>query len=100
MNRRSVLGFLSATLLLACGPAPEPVAPTPSTTVSVTPVTPTATAAPSANAMTSETPVEFDPVRLGMTVQGVKKLCDDHIAAAQALLDELKNLKGAAADKL
>jgi thimet oligopeptidase len=99
MNRRFVLGLLSATWLLACGPAPEPVTPTPNNT---TPVVPIATTEPSASAtaMTPEPPAEFDPVRSGMTVQGVKKLCDDHIAQAQRLLDELKSLKGAAADKL
>ncbi len=49
--------------------------------------------------MTSET-AEFDPVRLGMTVDGVKKLCDDHLAEAQKLLDQLKALKGAPPDKI
>lgn len=45
-------------------------------------------------------PAEFDPVRLGMTVDGVKKLCDDHLAEAQKLLDQLKQLKGAPPDKI
>jgi thimet oligopeptidase len=49
--------------------------------------------------MTPE-PAEFDPVRLGMTVDGVKKLCDDHLAEAQKLLDQLKALKGAPPEKI
>ena len=49
--------------------------------------------------MTPET-AEFDPVRLGMTVDGVKKLCDDHLAEAQKLLDQLRQLKGAPPDKI
>jgi len=102
MNLRPFLGFCSAVLVTACGPAPLAVTPTPSSTA----VTPIATTAPSAapsvspSAMTSEPPAEFDPVRVGMTVEGVQKLCDDHLAQARKLLDQLKSLKGAAADKL
>lgn len=43
---------------------------------------------------------EFDPVRVGMTADGVKALCDDHLAAAQAVIDEIKSLKGAPPEKL
>ncbi|MFO0588096.1 MAG: M3 family metallopeptidase [Polyangiaceae bacterium] len=99
MKRRLLVPIVAA-LLSACGPAPQPVTPPPANTT----VTPIVTAAPSATAtsMTNETPppAEFDPVRVGMTVQGVKDLCDDHIAGAKKLLDQMKALKGAPADKL
>lgn len=97
MKLRSIFGLSSAVLVLACGPAPEPVAPTPTTIV--TPVAPTEPSA-SSTAMTPDPSAEFDPVRLGMTVDGVKKLCDDHLASAQKLLDGLRSLKGAPAEKL
>lgn len=42
----------------------------------------------------------FDPVPIGMTAEGVQKLCDDHIKAAEAILAEIKSLKGAPAEKL
>jgi thimet oligopeptidase len=99
MKLRSIAGLCASMLLVACGPAPVAVAPTPTSTVAVTPV-PTAEPSASSTAMTPEAPAEFDPVSLGMTVDGVKKLCDDHLALAQKLLDQLKGLKGAAADKL
>ena len=98
MKRRLILS-ITAVLLAACGPPPEPVTPPPANTT----VTPVATAAPSttATAMIPETPAsEFDPVRTGMTAQGVKDLCDDHLASAKKLLDQLKSLKGAPAEKL
>lgn len=98
MKPRSIAGLCSAVMVLACGPAPEPVtAPTP--TPSVTPAVPPEPSA-TTSAMTPEPTHEFDPVRQGMTVDGVKKLCDDHLAAAQKLLDDLRSLKGAPADKL
>jgi len=101
MNRRLLPGVI-ALLLAACGPAPEAsTPPTPTSTAVV--VTPVVTAEPTATAqaMTPPSPPEADdPVHVGMSVEGVTKLCDDHLAEAQKLLDKLKGLKGAAADKL
>ena len=54
---------------------------------------------------TKETPTtapqpEFDPVSIAMTPDGARKLCDDHLAKAKALVDDIKSLKGAAPEKL
>ncbi len=45
-------------------------------------------------------PGPFDPVAVGLTVEGATRLCDDHLKLAQAHLDGIKALKGSAADKL
>jgi thimet oligopeptidase len=86
-----------ALLAAACGPgaAPPPSAPPapPPAAAPAPSAQPTATPAPAARA-------EVDPVAVGMSVEGVKKLCDDHLAAAKALLDELRALEGAPPDKL
>ena len=37
----------------------------------------------------------FDPVAVGLTVDGVTRLCDDHLKLAQSMLNEIKALKGA-----
>jgi thimet oligopeptidase len=42
----------------------------------------------------------FDPVAVGMTVDGVRHLCDDHLARAQALVDYVKRYQGAPAERL
>lgn len=42
----------------------------------------------------------FDPVAAGMSAQGVVALCDEHLKAADKLLNELKALKGAPPEKL
>ena len=61
------------------------------------PAEPQAPAAPTAAPPTG--PIgpqgQFDPVPQGLSVDGVKKLCDDHLAAAQAMLERIKALKGA-----
>ncbi len=44
--------------------------------------------------------VAFDPVATGMTVDGVRHLCDDHLARAQGLVDYIKGYQGAPADRL
>ncbi len=91
-----------ALALLACGGStPEPV---------TTPKTPEDTAKTSAEttqkAATSPTPTPaaakpaFDPVAIGMTPDGTRKLCDDHLAKAALLVGEIKALNGASADKL
>ncbi|HLM72427.1 MAG TPA: M3 family metallopeptidase [Polyangiaceae bacterium] len=89
-------------LFAACGPAPEPGVPTaPAPTVSTTlKPTPTSTAAMPSDASPSSSAPAFDPVPIGMTAAGVTRVCDDHIKAAETLLNEIKSLKGAAADKL
>jgi thimet oligopeptidase len=101
MKHRFLLGALATALLAACGPAPQPVTPPPSATTpkAVTPI-PTTEPSASATAMTPSAPPEFDPVASGMTVDGVKKLCDDHLAEAQKILDQIKSLKSAPPDKL
>ena len=96
MSPRRLAALLPLALLSACGPAPEAVVPAP----------PPATAAPGTAAPPVQGAVpaarlpEFDPVGVGMTEAGVKKLCDDHLRAAQENLDAIKALKGAPADKL
>jgi thimet oligopeptidase len=91
-------------LFAACGPAPEPDVPTggaPTPTVSTTlKPTPTSTAAMPSDAPPSSSAPAFDPVPIGMTAAGVTRVCDDHIKAAETLLNEIKSLKGAPADKL
>jgi thimet oligopeptidase len=44
--------------------------------------------------------VTFDPVAVGLTADGQKRICDDHLKSAQTLLDQIKSLKGSPADKL
>ncbi|TKD06252.1 M3 family metallopeptidase [Polyangium fumosum] len=90
-----------ALALLACGGStPEPV--TPPTADADTPKT--------SGATTTEKPADpppapaakpaFDPVALGMTPDGARKLCDEHLAKAKGLAEDIKALKGAPADKL
>ncbi len=43
---------------------------------------------------------DFDPVPIGMTPDGVRKLCDERLAQAKKHLDAIKTLKGADPDKL
>jgi thimet oligopeptidase len=38
----------------------------------------------------------FDPVAAGLTADGVRHICDDHLASARAILDEIKSRKGSA----
>src|SRR6185369_2813507 len=45
-------------------------------------------------------PHDVDPVGSGLTVEGVKHVCDDHLEAAAALVLRLKQLKGAPAERL
>jgi thimet oligopeptidase len=95
MLRLRTLAALSLATLAACGPAtPAPVVgPAPG---------PVATAAkPSAGPEAPEPVVsDADPLPLGFTVEGVKKVCDDHLAAAATLVARIKALKGAPAAEL
>ncbi len=70
-----------------------------------------ATPKPVTSGTASSTPVEqsapteaalpdFDPVAVGMSPDGVVKLCDEHLAKAKELVESIKTLKGASADKL
>src|SRR3954471_6098735 len=100
MRIRSFANLLPVLALAACGPAPEPVTPkepTPPTVASGA----TPSAAPAAPQGPEVRPsADFDPVSVGMSVDGAKRLCDDHLKAAQALVDRIKTLKGAAAPQL
>jgi thimet oligopeptidase len=40
-------------------------------------------------------PTVFDPVSVGLSADGLTRLCDDHLRAAQAELEGIKSLKGA-----
>ncbi len=42
----------------------------------------------------------FDPVATGLTVEGVRAICDDHLANAKAILDEIRGRAGAPAATL
>ncbi len=77
---------LLALLAAACGPAPQP-----------DPVTPARPGAPPASTTMAEAPPaarpELDPVAVGTTPDGIRQLCDEHLALAQQHLDEIKKLK-------
>ena len=74
-------------LILALAPACGPAAPPP-----LPPPPPSPAPPPTASAAAPPAPapiVEFDPVTTGMSVDGIKKLCDEHLAKASALLGEI-----------
>jgi thimet oligopeptidase len=84
----------------ACGgTAPSPSSPTANVT---NPMPPNSTSNDHAQpgSVGSATSGPFDPVAVGLTPAGVTKLCDDHLKSGQALLDQIKALKGGAADAL
>jgi thimet oligopeptidase len=85
---------LAALALTACAPAadPPPVQPT----VDAGPPTPPSPPAPPA----PPAPTVFDPVETGMTVAGVKALCDDHLKAAGDKLEQIRKLKSAGPEAL
>jgi thimet oligopeptidase len=43
---------------------------------------------------------DFDPVAIGMSVDGAKRLCDEHLKSAKDLIEQIKTLKGAPAAEL
>jgi thimet oligopeptidase len=93
MARLALVALVAATTLhaLACTPPPEPPqAPAPTTTAPASP----AAAAP------DPTVDDADPVKGNITVEGVKRVCDEHLKAAAVLVDRIKGLKGAPPDKL
>ena len=79
---------------LACAPPAAPGAHAPSTVVSSTPGQRTAASGPDPSV------TDGDPVAGAMTVDGVKRTCDEHIAAALDLIERIKSLKGAPPEKL
>ncbi|MEO5730044.1 MAG: hypothetical protein ABI134_07755, partial [Byssovorax sp.] len=93
--RRLFAALVPVLALAACGPAPEPVTPLGQEAPPAS-ATPSA-AAPPAAAREVRPSADFDPVSVGMSVDGAKRLCDDHLKAAQALVDRIKTLKGAPA---
>lgn len=98
-TRRALSLLLPLVALAACGPAPDPVAPTtPAGSASVAPP-PTTTASAQAAAPAGPS-ADFDPVAVGMSVEGAKRLCDDHLKAAKDLVEQIKALKGAPAAEL
>jgi thimet oligopeptidase len=42
----------------------------------------------------------FDPIAAGLTAEGQRRLCDDHLAAAEGLLETIRALAGSTPDKL
>ena len=98
MTPRRLVALLSLSALAACGPAPTSITPTPAVTTTAVPTATAPTAAVETPEVTPR-PV-FDPVATGMTKAGVTALCDDHLARAVVLLDRLRALKGAPAEKL
>lgn len=92
MSKRLIaLASLAALpAFIACGPAtPDPE----------TPVSPGASAsAPPSNHASGPVPtpdVGFDPVAVGLSVDGVKRICDDNLKRAEATIASIKALKGA-----
>jgi len=96
MRIRSLIFSSLVLALAACGG---------STVVTETSPTGVATAPTSTEAKADPPPPapakpEFDPVAVGMTPDGVRKLCDDHLAQAASYAAEIRALKNAPADKL
>ena len=97
--RRFLAALVPVLALASCGPAPEPVTPLGGEPPPAS-AAPSASAAPAAAGPEVRPSADFDPVSVGMSVDGAKRLCDDHLKAAQALVDRIKTLKGAAAPAL
>jgi len=83
--------LLPLLAIAACGSPPQPATP------SDAPPALAVGGAPTAALVAEVRPTaDFDPVSIGMSVDGAKRLCDDHLKAAQALVERIKTLKGAA----
>jgi thimet oligopeptidase len=89
--RRSLVA-LFPLLWLACAPpgGPEPLLPQQGTTG-------TPEARPPAPTGPDPSVTDVDPVTSALTVEGEKRVCDDHLKAAQDLLARIRSLKGAPA---
>ncbi|MFO0659959.1 MAG: M3 family metallopeptidase [Polyangiaceae bacterium] len=89
-RRYSKLIALPALLLASCTMTLDPA---PKTSPVTTVVIPSAsTAPPEAPVLAS---LDIDPTQLGQTADGVTKLCDQSLARAEALLDDIRKLKDA-----
>jgi thimet oligopeptidase len=98
MRSRSTAALLSTlTLCLVACASGAPVPPTVPTTTSATAPTTTTFEVPQAKMITT-TP--FDPVAEGSTPDGLRALCDNHLANARAILDEIKARAAAPASAL
>jgi thimet oligopeptidase len=96
MRRFALLPALLTTLALACGPAtPEPQVAGVSNTAA-----PNASSAPPAPKGPDPTIGDADPVTGLLSVEGQKRTCDEHLKAAQDLVDRIKSLQGAPPEKL
>lgn len=98
MMRTRFSTLLSFALVLgACGGTkPDVATPTPQASASASA---SAMIAPPTPAVEAPLP-DFDPVALGQTPDGVRKMCDERLAAAKTHTDAIKALKGASPDKL
>jgi thimet oligopeptidase len=89
---------LLPALALACGPAaPEPHLPAGG---AVTNTAAPASAPPPAPTGPDPVVADGDPLAGTLSVDGQRRVCDEHLKAAQDLVDRIKTLKGAPADKL
>lgn len=90
---RALCTFLPL-LSLACGPSgPEPLLATPPQPTGVG--AGVASARPPAQVGPDPTITDADPVISALTVEGAKRICDDHLKAAEDLLARIRALKGA-----
>lgn len=100
MRIRSFALLFPVLALGACGPAPEPVTPPGPTPPTVVGGSASSVSAAPALGPDVRPSADFDPVAVGMSVDGAKRLCDEHLKAAQALVERIKTLKGAAPAQL
>jgi thimet oligopeptidase len=88
MTRRALL----LPLLLGLGCSAAPASPlTPPAIATTTPLASASAAAPAPPPALAA----FDPLAVPMNVEGLKKVCDDHLAAATTILGELRAKKTA-----
>jgi thimet oligopeptidase len=87
---RPLVAAASLGLFAACQNMPEPIPP-PSPQVTVPPI-------PAPPVASGRLP--FDPVAVGLTADGQQRLCDEHLAAAEKHLAEIRALAGAPAQQL
>lgn len=93
MIRRAAT-LLALATLTSCGPAgPEPAVPS-------TPGSAQTGAAAVAPPRDLDAVFAFDPVAVGLTVDGQKRICDDHLKATRDLVERIRSLKGAPAEQL
>jgi len=86
-----------AFVLAACAPSVAPQSP-PSLATPTSAIAPLTAPTPTTMAPIMTKP--FDPVAVGLTVDGVRAICDDHLALAKTILDEIRGKAGASADQL